>query len=216
MTDLNDARTVAALYIDPRGPYPKLPGVECWGLPERDAKEYAGPHPVVAHPPCGPWGKLRHLCRLQDPACGPRAVQQVRRWGGVLEHPAHSKLFDACGMPHPIKYEVNGRFAYGSSGPLDSYGGRTYYVEQCDWGHVARKATWLYVVGPHTAHAFVIAELCRRAGTGTPTHWISGTHTAKQRGTLKPGIKVASPTQARRTPPDFAALLVAIARRCAL
>jgi hypothetical protein len=23
-------RTVAALYIDPRGPYPIMPGVDCW------------------------------------------------------------------------------------------------------------------------------------------------------------------------------------------
>lgn len=45
---------VAALYIDPRGVYPQLTGVDCWG-PDRDARTYDGPHPVVSHPPCGPW-----------------------------------------------------------------------------------------------------------------------------------------------------------------
>lgn len=105
-------RTVAALYIDPLGVYPRLspcgrydrkaPGhvcaissaVDCWDK-ARNAKLYTGPHPVVAHPDCGPWSKLRHLCTLQDDACGPRAFEQVREFGGVLEHPEHSRVFGA-------------------------------------------------------------------------------------------------------------------------
>lgn len=42
---------VAALYVDPRGPYPKL--VAEWYDAARDARTYEGPLPVVAHPPCG-------------------------------------------------------------------------------------------------------------------------------------------------------------------
>ena len=44
-------RTVAALYVEPDGPYSNLDGVEVWDE-ARDARTYAGPHPVVAHPPC--------------------------------------------------------------------------------------------------------------------------------------------------------------------
>ena len=44
--------TVAALYVQTRGVYYGVDGVDAWGLPDRDAREYAGPWPVVAHPPC--------------------------------------------------------------------------------------------------------------------------------------------------------------------
>lgn len=37
---------IAALFIDPRGPYMDLEGVDPW--PEsRDARSYQGPHPVI-------------------------------------------------------------------------------------------------------------------------------------------------------------------------
>src|SRR5262252_4046294 len=124
---------IAALYIDPRGPYPRMPDVDCWDE-RRDARKYEGPYPVVAHPPCGPWGKLRHLCTKQDSSCGPVAVDQVREFGGVLEHPAHSRLFVECGMPRPGELP-------------DPWGGVTIEVEQVRWGHVARKRSWIYLVG---------------------------------------------------------------------
>lgn len=90
----------AALYIDERrGPYAAMRGVDAWGI-ERDATRYAGPWPVVAHPPCGHWGRYAHRCH-DDGHTGPIAVTQVRRWGGVLEHPRDSKLWRECGLPMP-------------------------------------------------------------------------------------------------------------------
>jgi hypothetical protein len=75
---------VVALYVDKRGPYPELLGAEqCWDQ-QRDARLYAGPWPVVAHPPCGPWGKLARWSKFQPADCGLIAFDQVRRFGGVL------------------------------------------------------------------------------------------------------------------------------------
>jgi hypothetical protein len=186
-------RTVAALYIDPRGPYPTLEGVDCWDE-HRDARKYDGPHPVVAHPPCGSYSALRHL-RLDhsDRDCAVRALEQVRTFGGVLEHPANSTLFDACGLPKPGELP-------------DAWGGRTIEVEQVRWGHVARKRTWLYLVG--------ISDAGVNPPPREPTHWVSGWRYRKDKGGgVAPGhIKQCSAQQRRRTPPPFAAWLVELAR----
>lgn len=181
--------TVAALYIDPRGPYPRMEGVDCWDE-TRDARLYDGPHPVVAHPPCGAWGRLRKFHRADDADCGPRAVEQVRAFGGVLEHPADSLLWPECGLPRP-------------DNPDNQYGAFSLEVDQCAWGHVARKRTWLYVVG--MTPGAVLPGI--RTG-GTPTHWCR-----KRPGEVVPaGIKMCSKEQRRRTPPAFAAWLVSLAR----
>lgn len=49
--------TVAAIYVQTGGSYFGLPGVDPWDE-ARDARRYAGPWPVVAHPPCQRWGKF--------------------------------------------------------------------------------------------------------------------------------------------------------------
>jgi hypothetical protein len=189
---------IQALYIDPRGPYPRLLGREnCWDE-ARDARLYEGPGPVVAHPPCGPWGALRHLYRGNEHDCAPRAVAQVHAYGGVLEHPRGSKLWEAAGLPKP--------------GEWSDYNGYTIEVDQCAWGHVARKRTWLYIVG--LSREIVEAEI--RTG-GTPTHWTSGgrTSSSRQGSPVPEGIKVCSAQQRRRTPIAFAEWLISIAARCA-
>lgn len=132
---------IAALFIDPRGPYASMPGVECWDE-ARDARRYAGPHPVVAHPPCGRWGRLAGLVearwgirRGDDGGCFASALASVRRWGGVLEHPAYTDAFRAFGIPAPLRIGQWSRTLCG---------GWIVHVDQAHFGHLARKATWLY------------------------------------------------------------------------
>jgi hypothetical protein len=83
---------VAALYVDPNGIYAGLPDVELWGE-GNDARTYAGPYPVVAHPPCARWCQLAPLVQAMygykigdDEGCFEAALKSVREWGGVLEH----------------------------------------------------------------------------------------------------------------------------------
>jgi len=58
---------IAALFVDELGPYAGMPGVDAWGE-SRDATKYTGPAPCVAHPPCGPWGRLRRLTKRPEDA----------------------------------------------------------------------------------------------------------------------------------------------------
>lgn len=184
------AEDVAVLYADPLGPYPGL--ARLWYGEQQDARTYDGPWPVVAHPPCGPWGFLRGLSKETTADCAPHALTAVRRFGGVLEHPRGSTFFRAYGLPKPGELP-------------DAFGGVTFEVSQCDWGHVARKRTWLYVVG---CRDFPPVPPARE-----PTHWASGVHTPGARGKPPPGIKICSAQQRRRTPPAFASWLIEVARR---
>jgi len=181
--------TVAALYVDTvRGPYPAM-GVDCWDE-ARDATKYAGPWPVVSHPPCGPWSRLASFCGpelLAQKHLGPIAVDQVRRWGGVLEHPAGSALWAACGMPRPGELP-------------DAHGGYTVEVEQWWWGHRAAKPTWLYIVGA------ACPPMPKPSGVRPPTG------KAKGRGDKgRSMLERMSKHQRHLTPPAFAAWLVGLA-----
>lgn len=141
--------TVAALFVQENGAYYGLPGVDPW--PEsRDARLYAGPHPVVAHPPCQRWGKMwfgqpltvkRTGIRKKkgdDGGCFAAALAAVRKYGGVLEHPWGSHAWAHFGLAKPARA--------GGWIKADEFGW-TCCVEQGQYGHHARKPTMLYACG---------------------------------------------------------------------
>lgn len=134
---------IAALFVAANGCYFDLPGVDPWDE-KRDARTYPGPHPVVAHPPCARWCRLAGFVearwgykRGEDDGCFASALDSVRRWGGVLEHPAYTDAFAAYGIPAPP--------GEGWQRTID--GGAVCHVEQGRYGHPAKKATWLYAFG---------------------------------------------------------------------
>jgi hypothetical protein len=138
---------IAALFVAKGGCYFGLPGVDPWDE-QRDARLYAGPWPVVAHPPCARWGRYwfggpgwkgPRKVKGDDGGCFASALASVRRWGGVLEHPAQSAAWAAFSLNRP---PVDGGWVV-----ADWVGGWTAHIEQGAYGHRARKATWLYACG---------------------------------------------------------------------
>jgi len=137
---------IAALFVETDGCYFGLPDVDPWDI-IRDARGYAGPYPVVAHPPCQRWGRFWHGSTRKphqfkmgdDNGCFKAALAAVRKWGGVIEHPADSHAWKFFKLNRPKRH--NGWTQ------ADEFGGWTCYVEQGHYGHMSRKPTWLYVCG---------------------------------------------------------------------
>lgn len=197
-------RTVAALFVAPDGPYPTMPGVECWDE-ARDARTYDGPYPVVAHPPCARWCKLAKFVESQyghqvgdDGGTFAAALRAVRTWGGVLEHPAFSLAWAAHCLVDPPE-------GGGWQRTLD--GEWVCDIAQSAYGHVATKRTWLL--------------LCKADPPAGETDWrrpkgekVIGSSTVRPDGTVdRRNDTRLHDARAIHTPQAFADYLVTLARR---
>lgn len=209
---------IAALYVEANGCYFGMDGVDPYDE-DRDARMYAGPWPVVAHPPCQRWGRMwkgqpgnikagKVERKGDDGGCFKSALFDVRRWGGVLEHPEGSHAWEMFGLNKPPR---DGGWVV-----ADNNGGWTCRVEQGQYGHYCPKPTWLLVYGvspedlpelkwgvnkvkdsdfPADKVAKHGIEYCRRAGLMA----------------FKGGGKNSAPRIA--TPAPFRDLLISIARK---
>lgn len=96
---------------------------------------------MVAHPPCAQWSRLKGLARRNESEAwlGVWCYELVRKWGGVLEHPAHSELWKYVGV-------------------------RPVVVSARWFGHRAEKLTGFFFAGlrefPRPAFSFVPASRC--------------------------------------------------------
>lgn len=197
--------TVAALFVARGGCYFGLSGVDPWDE-SRDARKYAGPNPVVAHPPCQLWVNFaalnfkryggEHNRPGNDGGCFASALASIRQWGGVLEHPAGSNAWAAHHLQAPLDpgWCCVERF-------FNQKRGRFHLEYVCEvwqsaYGHPARKRTWIYYVGGQPP-----ADL----------RWERkpGTHQVGWFDRIKPTL---SKKEAMATPPAFRDALIDLAR----
>lgn len=198
---------IAALFVLEDGPYSGFSDIDVWGV-SRDARKYAGPYPVVAHPPCERWGrywsggpsaKVRRILG-DDSGCFESALRSVRQFGGVLEHPEASHAWKKFGLTPPPRD--------GGWVTAGDFMGWTCCVEQGNYGHTARKATWLYSVG------CVLPSLKWGRAPGIFLRLDEGFHSKEHRArAIKTGIcQRLSRRQRMITPIDFRNVLISIAR----
>lgn len=134
-----------------------------------------------------------------DNGCFASALASVRRWGGVLEHPAASHAWRAFGLLAPQR---------GAWTRCDFVGGWTCEVEQGNYGHRARKATWLY-----SNLCLAMPSLNWKASSATAR--IDGGYHSNEERRTKPRVAPAeflSRAERAATPLPFRDLLLSIAR----
>jgi hypothetical protein len=213
---MTSAATVASLFVHRHSVYWGRSDVDAWDE-KRDARRYEGTIPVVAHPPCARWCRLAKLVESisrsrssetecayngetppilavgDDHGCFASALSAVRRYGGVLEHPAWSIAWAAHGLTAPP--------ARGWNRDID--GGWCCEVSQAAYGHRARKLTWLYYVGRNPPTALDWSR---------PT--ASGVVSGLRNNCGRPLAARVWGREASATPPAFAEALLGLARAC--
>jgi hypothetical protein len=200
---------IAALFVATDGAYFGIEGVDPWDE-MRDARLYAGPHRVIAHPPCQRWGKFwagspswiartgERKIKGDDGGCFASGLESVRKYGGVLEHPYGSQAWPHFGLAVPPRT--------GGWIKADAFG-YTCCVEQGRYGHYARKPTYLYAVGVE------LPELRWGKSEAVVPQWAVdkyGIKKCKRIGEI--GLKGGGKDNAHRigTPPEFKKLLIDI------
>jgi hypothetical protein len=195
---------VSAIYVMSDGPY-RARLEDCWDE-ERDARGYIGPNPVVAHPPCKRWGRWWYADGSERPGNDGglfnHALGCVMTWGGVLEHPAASHAWAAHGLRRPI----NGEWIHAMEHPRKHGTLWTTQVPQRNYGHKARKLTWLLYFGdtppppldwsPPKKQTHYLCPPGRKKGTRGDT-----------------SVKLLTRRENAETPGPFADLLISLASR---
>ncbi len=200
---------IAAIFVETNGCYYTIENVDPWDK-DRDARFYNGPYPVVAHPPCERWGRYwgggpmlvgtpKQKKLGDDSGCFKSALESVRKYGGVLEHPEGSHAWRAHDLNLPPRS--------GGWVNADFIGGFTCCIEQGSYGHRARKATWLYAVG------IDLPSLMWGKAKGNFDLLDEGYHSKEERARkIKTGIcQRLSKKQRTATPIEFRNLLINMA-----
>jgi len=184
---------VSILFARRDSVYKKL-STDVWDI-DRDARHYDRGNPVVAHPPCRAWGKLRHFAKPRpgEKNLARKAVKIIREVGGVLEHPRASRLWEDQGLPMGKE--------------IDQFGGFSISVDQHWWGHPARKTTLLYVCGCKPSQVPVIP-----LNFSIPTHHVTSCY-RKGHPSYKP---VLTPKRREETPIELAKWLIQLANLCSM
>lgn len=125
---------IPVLFTQEDSNYDKFEIFDCYDL-KRDALSFSDRLPLIAHPPCRKFSKLRGLSTapLSEKKLAFFALAKVRQFGGILEHPRSSTLWK------------DGNFNL--DGTIDSYGGFLRSVDLSWFGFSARKKTMLYFCG---------------------------------------------------------------------
>lgn len=132
-------KKIPVLFAQEKSLYKNYSTFDVYDL-KRNAFTYYSRLPVIAHPPCRLFSRLRGLSTapISEKKCAYFSLAQVRMFGGILEHPRSSTLW------HNGNFNLNGE--------IDKYGGFLRSVNLSWFGYPAEKKTMLYFVGISPGH----------------------------------------------------------------
>ncbi len=132
--------------------------------------------PIIAHPPCRFWSRWNARASaatedlIEELLLGMHCANLVKEFGGILEQPAHSRLWQAANLPLP-----------NTTGEDDAW---SIEVDQSNFGHLCNKPTWLFFAN------------CRRRKM-TWSGWHLANPRRPTLAALTPGQRSATPTRFR-------------------
>ncbi len=127
-------KKITVLFCQEDSIYKSFPVCDVWDE-KRNALNFNELIPIIAHPPCRKFSRMRGLSTAPEveKELAYFAAHHIKKYGGILEHPAFSILWKEANLPNP--------------GEIDKFGGFTLVISQFWFGHKADKLTWLYIVG---------------------------------------------------------------------
>jgi len=114
----------SVLCVDNESNYFKIDGLDLWTR-DRDAYLFTGCNPVIVHPPCQQWSRLRSFAKVNqvEKDLAVFCFELVLSNGGIFEHPSGSSFFKFVGYRPTIS------------------------IDQSWFGFPARKRTYLFFNG---------------------------------------------------------------------
>lgn len=111
------------LCVNKKSIYKEL-GMNCYDQ-DRNAYTLTGSEPVICHPPCQQWSRLKHFAiyNREERDLAHFCLEKIHKNGGILEHPEGSSFFKEAGIKPTIS------------------------IDQFWFGFPARKRTYLYFHG---------------------------------------------------------------------
>lgn len=121
MNRIEHKNKIAVLCANAKSVYHEFAICEVYDQ-KRDAYTFEGSNPIIAHPPCGQWSRLKSFAKsnIREKELAYFCLIQVLRNGGVFEHPAGSHFFKHVGLKSLLS------------------------VDQHWWNFPARKRTYLF------------------------------------------------------------------------
>lgn len=159
----------------------------------RDAMTYSNKNPVICHPPCRAWGRLKYFAkpRIGEKDLALWSIDLIRTNGGVLEHPLSSSLWHEKEIP--------------LKGGVDSFGGFCISLNQSWFGHRAEKKTIVYICGCN------IKDVPRLPLNFDSIDYVISTKLRKSHPLYRKGVSKA---EREETPVKFALWLIQVAELC--